>query len=104
MARRKPHAENPGATTKLKQQFLDGMAPPSVPELDDAAEAYFDSKKERQELSQDEKDKKVSLIEKMVAHGLTRYESRDGLIVDLLSKSNVTCKRKGDSEEEKPDA
>lgn len=83
---------------KLKQQFLPDMEPPSVPEVDAAAEAYYDAKKERQALSQDEKDKKANLVEKMLQNGFTHYETPDGYVVDVPSKTNVTCKRKGDPE------
>ncbi len=96
---KKPAPKKP-REKKLKQQFLPDMAPPSIPEVDRAAEAYYDAKKERQAMSQDEKDKKNNLVEKMLANNLTHYETPDGYVVDALSKTNVSCKKKGEADEE----
>lgn len=83
---------------RQKATFLPGMEPPSVPELDNAADAYYEAKTDRQAKTEVEKNAKTNLIEKMVAEKLTRYETPNGLVVDLLSKSNVTCKNKVDAE------
>ena len=89
-----------GRPKRQKPGFLPGMEPPSIPELDDAAEVYFEAKTERQEASEAEKNTKNNLIEKMIAHGQTRYVTANELVVDLLSKSNVSCKKKTEAKAE----
>lgn len=92
----------PTATKKRpkrgKQLRFEGMEPPSVPALDDAAETYYEAIQHRVRLSREEKDAKINLIEKMKENGVDRYETPDGLIVTVLSKSNVACKKKDDAE------
>lgn len=86
-------------TKKSKQPYLHpDMAPPSIPEIDSAAEAYYEAKNERQRLTEAEKNAKVNLVERMVAAKLTRYQTPDDLVVDLLTKSNVSCKKKQETE------
>jgi hypothetical protein len=81
-----------------KQQFLDGMEPPRIKAIDDAADTYYSAMLERQRLTKEEDDAKINLLEKMKEQGLDRYETPDGLIVVVLSKSNVKCKKKPEPE------
>lgn len=82
------------AKRRAKQGHLDGMAPPSIPALDDAADTYYEAMQERCRLSKDEDEAKDNLIDKMKEEGMDRYETPDGLVVTVLNKSNVKCKRK----------
>ena len=88
---------------KAKQGRLDGMEPESIREIDDAAENYFDVMQDRCKLSKEEDEAKDALIDKMKENRLDRYETPDGLIVSVTSKSNVRCKRKVASGEENGD-
>jgi hypothetical protein len=74
------------------------VRPPSIPELDAAADTYFEVMQDRCRLSKEEDDAKTQLIERMRAHGVERYETRDGLVVTVTSKSNCKVKRKQDAE------
>lgn len=81
------------AAKKPKQQYLGDMAPPSIPEIDAAAETYYDAVQERLPLTKAEAEAKDNLIMAMVEHGQTRYEYEDK-IVSLLDSKNVKVKRK----------
>jgi hypothetical protein len=84
-------------TKKSKQPYLPGLEPPSIPEIDAAAEAYYELKSDRQRLLGEEVAAKKNLIEKMLAHKQTRYVTPDDLVCDLLSKSNIAVKKKKDT-------
>jgi len=87
-------------TPRSKQPYLHpDMAPPSIPEIDAAAETYYEAMQERQRLTEEETQAKDNLLTKMKDHSQTRYETPDGLIVIVLSKDAVKCKRKKDKKE-----
>lgn len=86
------------ARKKAKQAHLDGMEPPSIKAIDDAAENYYDTMQDRVKLSREEDEAKTALIEKMKEHGFERYEY-EGKVVMLTSKSNVKVKAKNKAEE-----
>lgn len=83
---------------KLKQQFIPGTEPESIPAIDAAAETYHEVMTERCGLSKQEDEAKDNLIDKMKEHGVDRYETPHGLVVSITSKSNVKVKRKKDAE------
>ena len=92
-------------TKKPRQKHLPGLKPPSIPALDEAAETYYEVMIERCKLSKDEDAAKDNLIDRMKQHDVERYETPDGLVVTLTSKSNVRAKRKnveenGEADEE----
>ena len=84
------------AKKRAKQKFLDGMEPPSIKEIDDAAEHYFETMTARCELSKTEDEQKDALIDVMKSNKMDRYETSDGIVVTITAKSNVNCKRKKD--------
>lgn len=87
--------------SRAKQGYIDGMEPPSHKDVDHAAENYFEVMRERCKLSKEEDEKKTALIEKMKEHGIDRYETPDGLVVTVTSKTNVAVKQKNkDASEE----
>lgn len=79
---------------RKKQGYLPGMEPPSIPQLDIAADTYYSAMTERQRLTQEEKDAKLNLQALMAEHKLERYETPDGLIVIYLRKEGCKCKKK----------
>ena len=94
--KRKPRKREP----KPRQGYLEEMEPPRIKVLDDAAELYYDEKKDRVTVQAREKAAKVNLIEKMKEAGLTTYQTPDGIVVNVIDKANVTCKRKEDGDDE----
>lgn len=74
--------------------YLPGMAPPSIKAIDDAAEVYYDRMMARTELSKKEHEAMTSLVEEMVKRKINRYETGDGLIVEVTSKSKCSVKKK----------
>ncbi len=86
-ATKKPRAPRP------KQQFIPGTEPPSIPEIDQAAEAYYEAMKERLPYTAEEKAAKETLINKMVEHRQVRYEF-NGFVVNLVDSKNVVVKPK----------
>ena len=86
-----------------KQPHLPTLEPEIIEELEDAVTAYNEAKLDRVAASDLETSTRESLIEKMVSHRLTRYETQHSppLIVDMLSKSSITVKpKKGESNED----
>ena len=81
-----------------KQLRIEGLEPESIPEIDQAAEIYHARKLERCEMSKEENAAKDNLIDKMRAHGVSKYETPDGLIVEVTDTSNVKTKRKNQEE------
>lgn len=73
---------------KTKQEYLDGMKPPSIKKIDNAAEAYVDARNTRMAHTVTEKERKIILADLMKQHGLTEY-LYDGKIVRLTNKENV---------------
>ena len=86
MAKKKP--------TRVKQRHLPGTEPPSIPEIDGAAEIYFDRMQERKTLLASEVEAKDALIDLMKDNRLTRYVTPDDLVVEVTAQSNVKCKKK----------
>jgi len=84
---------------KARQGHLEGLEPPSVRAIDDAAETYYETMQERCKLSKEEDEAKDNLIDKMKENQLDRYETPDGLVITITSKSNVKAKKKKDVEE-----
>ena len=93
-AKAKPRAKKP------KQGHLEGMAPPSIKAIDDAADNYFETMQERVKLSGEEHERKDALIDVMKENGLNRYETGDGKIVEVTANSNVKVKQKKAAETE----
>ena len=82
---------------RAKQGRLQGMEPPSIKEIDDAADNYFETMSDRCKLSKTEDEQKTALIELMKSNRMSRYETGDGLVVTVTDKSTVKCKRKAES-------
>ena len=85
---------------KPKQGHLDGMEPPSIKALDDAADNYYEAMMDRVKLSKEEDEAKTNLIEKMKEHGLDRYETASGYVVSIVNMSKVKVKPVKNQEEE----
>lgn len=75
------------------QGFFDGLGPVRHQAIDDAAEIYNSRKLERCNLSKLEKEAKNALLLKMIAHGLNRYKTNDGWVVEICSEQKVRTKR-----------
>lgn len=100
----KPENMRPNRKKKPKQGFIPGMEPESFRDLDDAADNYYDTMRERVKLSKEEDEAKDNLIDKMKEHALDRYETADGKIVMVLNSSNVKVKPKKEPKESNGEA
>lgn len=88
-------AKSPRTPRRKKPSgFLPGMTPPSVPELDAAAEAYHAVKTARMALTEEEAEKKAIMAGIMKKRDLTAYVTPDGLEVLRSFDESVSCKRK----------
>jgi hypothetical protein len=85
-------ADKPKRPRKPKQQFLDGMEPPSIRAIDDAAENYYDTMLERKALTETENEQKDALIDLMKENQMARYVLPDGKVVEVTAISNVKVK------------
>lgn len=95
MARKR--REKPGRTKRPRQGHfeVDGesMAPPCVPEIDQAAEVYRAVRDERMRLTKVEVEKSEALLALMEKHKLTAY-SFDALDVKVTETKKVKVRRK----------
>ncbi len=81
-------------TPRPKQGYLPTMEPPSIPEIDAAAEHYYEVMTERCRLSKEEDEAKLNLLAKMREHKQERYTTPDDLVVTLLVKEGLKVKPK----------
>lgn len=83
-------------TPRPKQPHLPTMEPEIIEELEDAVQAYNEAKSTRVEATEEETKTRESLEEKMLSHGLTRYETQHSppLVANLLTDSKVSVKPK----------
>ena len=82
-----------GRPAKAKQGHLPDMEPPTVKEIDRAADDYRDVRDQRMELTKQETAKQAVLLELMRKHGLTHYEY-DDYVVDIVANSSEKVKVK----------
>lgn len=88
---------------RVKQGYLPDMAPPSIKEIDRAAESYVTVRDERCALSPEEAKRKDFLHSLMKKHDLTVYEY-DGHIVTIEpGEETVKVKKKKEPKAEKND-
>lgn len=73
---------------KAKQDYLDGMKPPSIKAIDKAAELFVEARNTRMSHTVKEKERKIILADLMKQNGLTEY-LYDGKIVRVISNENV---------------
>lgn len=66
-------AKKEAATVERQEYLSDEMAPPVIPEIDEAGVAYKTKIKERLALQAEEAELKARLIELMHVHGLESY-------------------------------
>lgn len=92
------------AKKKLRQGYFKEMAPPRLRQIDDAAEIYVERRDERIKCNAEEKTAKDFLIDVMKQAGLHRYETPDGMVVEVTAASNVKCRRKDEPEQGEEDA
>lgn len=88
----KPENQRPNRKPRAKQGWIEGMAPPSIPEIDEAASRYVGIRDERMRLTEEETTKKDMLLELMKKHKLKVYDF-DGFQVFLVP-GDVTVKVK----------
>jgi hypothetical protein len=96
--------ENP-MSPKRKQMQIPGTERKSVPEVEEAAQAYREVRDERCELSRKEKQKKLELLAVMKAHKVKKYkyddENGEEMLVSLDEREpDVTVRKTGEAESE----
>ncbi len=92
-------AKSPAKKPRTKQGFLPDMAPPSIPELDRAADDYVEARDTRIAAMAPEAEAKELLKGLMKKHNLTTYEY-DSRIVTLAGDPDVKVKKKKTEEVE----
>lgn len=66
---------------KSKQQFIEGTEPESIPEIEQAAEAYREARDSRMNKLEVEIELKKDLTELMKKHKLSEYKYDDQVVV-----------------------
>lgn len=80
-----------------KQPYLsEEMAPPSIPEIDAAAEEYVSARNARMAYLKDEVESAETLLSLLKKHNLPAYEY-EGNIVTISTLEKVKVKRKKDT-------
>jgi hypothetical protein len=85
----------------LEQGHMEGMAPPRIKAIDQAAKVYYGVMTERVALSKEEDEAKDALIDEMHKADLKYYECFDGKVVTLTEKTGLKIKPKKLQEGEK---
>lgn len=78
---------------EVKQAHLEGMEPPSVPEIEEAAETYYSLNDKSWNLRSKVEEAREALLEKMKEHELTIYEY-DNKVVSVQEKEIVKVKKR----------
>ena len=79
-----------GAPTSADHpDFLPGMAPERIDELESAATNYEVLKMKRVVASVEEREAKQLLLERMIKHAKTRYVTVEGIVANRTEKYNV---------------
>lgn len=88
-----------GRPAKVKQGHLPGLEPPSIREIDDAAEAYYELNDESWKMRGKVEEARDNLLTVMKRHHLNlyRYEDKEVLVV---GKQVVKVKKKKAAEED----
>lgn len=86
-------AANPRRQRKSKQGWIDGMEPPSIPELDDAADELADVRAQRMALTDAEAKSADRLMLLMKKHKLRVYEYGEGRRVEIVGTEKVKVRK-----------
>jgi hypothetical protein len=76
---------------KVQQGHLEGLEPPRIKAIDDAADTYYEVMMERCKLSKEEYEAQTALLEVMMKENLTRYVY-DGKVVTMTSTTKIKVK------------
>lgn len=76
-----------------KQKFIAGTEPPSIPELDRAAESYVSLRDKRMNLTEDEVEAKTKLLEVMKDHKLEQYKVNGYTVIVTHGDDKVKVKK-----------
>lgn len=83
---------------KTKQGHLPGLEPPSIKEIDEAAEAYYDLNDESWRMRAKVEQARDELLEVMKKHKFNTY-TYDDKSVNVIGKFLVKVKKKKETEE-----
>lgn len=83
---------------RTKQGHLKGMEPPSIPEIDAAADAYVKARNARVAKTETETETRLVLQAAMKSHKLTAYQY-DGKIVLVATNEKVSVKTAEEEDE-----
>lgn len=93
----KEKKKRPPRSKRPKQSYIPGTAPPSVPEIDKAADAYRDARDARMLAGEEEQELQKALLALMHKNNLTTYEYEDNgtwYTVRLNPVEKVSVKKK----------
>jgi hypothetical protein len=87
------------AKKKVKQGYLEGMEPPTIKAIENAAEAYVEARDARMQMGTQEQERKERLAALMKEHKLETYEY-DGKVVAFETETTVKVKKKKQPKED----
>lgn len=77
------------------ESYLPGLEPPSIPAIDKRAEAHYDLARQIKALRAELNDLKEELIELMQEHDLEKYNTPNGIVVDITKKAAAKTTKGG---------
>jgi hypothetical protein len=93
MAKQKTHKAHKPRAPKAQQQYLEGMDPPSIPEIDQASDRFVDARNEWQALHAPMLEARKILEATMKKHQLEKYEY-DGKVVQFVAEQKIKVSTK----------
>jgi hypothetical protein len=78
---------------RVRQTYIPGTEPLSIPAIDKQADYYMDRRDTRMTLGQEEKQEKQKLLDLMKEHGLYSYEF-DGFLVTRTEEQDIKVRKK----------
>jgi hypothetical protein len=87
-----------------KQEQIPGTEPPSIAEIDEAAEALLDIRERRRDLLEQQREAKAELVAAMKRHGQRAYRDAGArVLVTLETQDRVVVKFEKEDDEEDED-
>ncbi len=95
-------AKAPKKPKTEKQAYIAGMEPPSIPEIDEAADSFVSFRNKWQKAKDPMIERRLILEALMKKHQLKSYEY-DGKIVQFVAEEHLKVNVKKPAKEEKPE-
>lgn len=73
---------------------MPGTEPETIPEVEDAANEFHETRIEKRKMNEKLHDKTMALLDVMRKHDLTEYENAEGFIFKINTNEAIKAKKK----------